>query len=143
MMRASRMGLKLKPGQPWDSCMSVGWVFHLIPMKRFTGMKRPQPTARLLPARRITPRICYRIDRTIPSMGIDAQFMLGRMSETGTRRCPWTPNRHCSGRRCRGARRRCFRHQIAVMLGIHGVPRGLCLSLHGSFGDDPFFGEGV
>ena len=145
MMRASRMGLI-------EAKAALGFMYERglgVPPDPDEALYWCERSATygqgLLAARRITPRICYRIDRWYLHGDRDAQFMLGRMSETGTPSVPmdaeqallWYEDAAVRGDRC-------FRASDCGDVGHSRCSGGPCLSLRmGSVGDDSFFGEGI
>ena len=125
MMRASRMGLieaKAALGFMYERGLSVPpdpdealyWYEEAATYGKASPRSKAHYTKNLLPHRQ---EQYLHGDR-------DAQFMLGRMSETGTPSLPmdaeqallWYEDAAVRGDAA-------SEHQIAVMLGIHGVPR--------------------
>ena len=125
MMRASRMGLieakaalgfmyERGLGVPPDPDEALYWYEEAATYGKASPRSKAHYTKNLLPHRQ---EQYLHGDR-------DAQFMLGRMSETGTPSVPmdaeqallWYEDAAVRGDAA-------SEHQIAVMLGIHGVPR--------------------
>lgn len=125
MMRASRMGLieakaalgfmyERGLGVPPDPDEALYWYEEAATYGKASTRSKAHYTKNLLPHRK---EQYLHGDR-------DAQFMLGRMSETGTpsvtmdaeQALQWYEDAAVRGDAA-------SQHQIAVMLGIHGVPR--------------------